>query len=149
MHKRILGSALSLGLWACGVPATTVVINEVTASGNDYIELYNASGDTIDLRGWSLTDGKPEEAGHRFTFTSSASLPTKGFFPLQRGVFRSFDFGLGDDDVVILYDQSGLIVDQADYGVGEASVSWCRTPDGTGFFKSCAAQTLGRSNAGE
>ncbi len=138
-----------LGLIACGVPAPTIVINEVTAGGTDYIELYNASDHPVDLSGWSVTDAKPEEAGHRYTLTSSSTLPSRGFWPLQRGTFRSFAFGLGDDDEVMVFDDSGLLIDSADYPLGAAAVSWCRVPDGTGFLKTCKAQTLGRTNAGQ
>jgi hypothetical protein len=49
----------------------------------------------------------------------------------------------------MVFDDSGLLIDSADYPLGAAAVSWCRVPDGTGFLKTCKAQTLGRTNAGQ
>lgn len=51
---------LTLLLASCGPggdPSFAVAINEVQAVGSDWVELYNASGASVDLSGYSITDG--------------------------------------------------------------------------------------------
>ena len=47
-------------------------------------------------------------------------------------------FGLGGEDAVFLYDLNDDLVDLCDWAIDEASVSYCRIPDGTGTFRSCS-----------
>src|SRR5262249_11167104 len=133
-------------LWAtgCGSPEATVVINELTSSGADAIELFNASSRTVDLSGWSVTDLTPEVPGHRFTFPTGSRLGRGGYRVLLRGTEHAFT--LGDNGGVQLVDASGLLADEVEYDSGVAVTSFCRRPNGTGFFQACNAATLGTNN---
>ena len=67
-------------------PSFAVLINEIAwagtkaYSGDEWIELYNATGSSIDLTGWTLmaADGAPS-----ITFSTS-SIPAGGYFLLER-----------------------------------------------------------------
>lgn len=132
-------------LLGCGATESGLVINEVCAT-TDYIELYNASEVEVDLSGWTVSDAHGAKVGHTFTFPADSTLPGHGFWPLRKDGYQSFTFGLGVEDSVILFDASALVVDETTYAAGKADVSWCRVPDGTGFFQTCTEQTLGRVN---
>ncbi|QYM76544.1 lamin tail domain-containing protein [Leucobacter luti] len=115
------------------VPAGGVRINEVESNGGvpgDWIELFNASAAPADLSGVVVKDG---DDSHAFVLPAGTMLAPGGFLVLDErdktGV-GDFDFGLGKDDHVRLFDSAGVLLD---------SVSW--GPH--------AATTLGRTGAGE
>lgn len=130
-------------------PRPDVVINEVTSSGDDLVELLNRGPVAADLAGWALTDqgylpGDTTTEDHRWVFPAGARLA-----PGERRVLRKgsdFAFGLGAEDGLILWDGSGAVVDDTAWTQGQAAVSWCRLPDGEGPFAPCVAATLGQPN---
>lgn len=125
-------------------PGTSaVVINEVTSSGDDEIELYNQSGEPVDISGWWIIDDNPEN--ERFVFREGTVIAPGRFIVLVKG--DDHQFGLGREDEVNLYDATGRLVDATAWPRDAAEVSWCRLPDGTGPFQSCAEQTFGALNA--
>ncbi len=78
--------ASAVFLFACSLGlAQSVVINEVawmgtTTSANDeWVELHNYGGSSVDLSGWTLnaTDGTP-------SITLSGTIPAHGYFLLER-----------------------------------------------------------------
>jgi hypothetical protein len=128
-----------------------VVINEVMynppAGGNEYVEIRNVTGQTVDLSGWKFD-------GISYTFPAGASLPAHGYaliVPIDPDSFRSTYniparvqifgpfFGLIDDNGENIELQkpgvpdSGLIpyvtVDRVSY---ESQFPWPTTPNGAG-----------------
>jgi len=111
-----------LSLWhVLAGESTSIVINEIAyrgtaaASTDEWIELYNASSDTIDLNGWQL-----------FINTNnihlSGSIPAYSYFLLERsddrtildqGADQIFTLSLSDSGAVLqLKNSSGTTVDQ-------------------------------------
>lgn len=125
---------------ACDALEPALVVNEVTSTGDDRIELLNGGDAAIDLSGWYVAD----DADHRYVFPSETTIAAGAYLVLTKGV--EHDFGLGSDDRVDLVDPSGVVVDSADWGPGEAAISWCRVPNGVGGFRSCATQSFGNPN---
>ncbi len=121
-----------------------VVINEVSSSGDDPIELYNAGAEAVALAGWHLTDARGDDSVERYTFPAGVTLEPGAFLVLHKG--QDHTFGLGADDAVVIYNDEG-IVDLADWSAGDAGVSFCRVPDGVGALAPCAAATPGAANA--
>jgi hypothetical protein len=125
-----------------------VVINEVSSSGDDPIELLNR-GDAVDLSGWSVTDagwvqGDATTDDHRWVFPEGTTFAAGGRLVLTKGVEHAF--GLGGEDMVVLWDADGQRVDEAAWPADGAKVSWCRQPDGVGEFATCQAVSLGAAN---
>jgi hypothetical protein len=163
------GLALVLVLAACGsgsatVDATpgvgTLFVNEVMPSNatacadpfgeyDDWIELYNAGTEELDLTGFFVTDDLTMPM--REQLPAGLTVPAHGFkllwaddqvegvdhlkFKLEA---KGEMFGISAPD--------GTLLDMITFGAATADVSFARLPDGTGDFVSCAKSTCGASN---
>lgn len=126
--------------------ADGLVINEVSSKGDDEIELYNRGAETIDLTGFYVTDEKLD-IPTAYVFPSGTKLGPGEYLVLRKG--EHHEFGLGNADAVALFAPDHELVDKTEWVDGEAQISWCRMPNGTGDFKSCRLQTFGRENSDE
>ena len=122
-----------------------VVINEVesspTGGGKDYAEIYNRSNKDVDISGWYILDNKATE--EKTTKVKEGTILKAGeFYVFEEGV--DFDFGLGSNDQVNLYDKDGNLVDQYEW-TSHASGTYGRYPDGFGEFVDGKA-SKGRAN---
>jgi len=136
-----------------GVPL--VVINEIQATGDDWLELYNAGNATADLSDWYVTDdqsGSPD-VSHRLYFESGFEL-APGEYALVIGDGTHPDFeedcasgALGKCVVAMFRINAGndtlYVVDGGDEYVDVAYLptdavprgsSYGRIPNGTGDF---------------
>ncbi len=181
-----LVGAAALVLVGCGTdpapaPSVRVTINELMSSNRNYeittgtgatpdwIELYNAGDEDVDLAGYYMGDS----ARHRLDQRLGAgnSVPANGFLVLQADGLAydpylpdggrehyvppgHLEFKLSDvGEAVWLTDPNGYVVSYtefgpyplADAGNGEEA-SWARFPDGTGEFVWCSKPTAGRFN---
>jgi hypothetical protein len=127
----------------CVLYETSVVINEVSSSDSDPIELKNISNSAVELSGWKLSDKREGESADLYTIPDGAKIPAGGYMVFNKN--DHFAFGLGGDDAVALYSQEGL-VDFVDWAMGQAKTSYCRLPDGEGDFTECATPTLSEAN---
>jgi len=135
----------SLDTAGCTALSLMVVINEVSSSGDDPIELYNPGDGDVDLSGWRLTDENDAPEVGPYFFPTGSILKADEYLLLTKGADHAF--GLGGNDEVRLRDTGGLLVDRVAWGKGDAEISWCRIPDGTGEPGACAETTWGEPNA--
>lgn len=127
-----------------------IVVNEVESKdpsgGNDYAEIYNNTDQAIDISGWYILDNDPKhKKDSKYTVKEGTSIPAKGFFVFEENV--DFDFGLGDNDEVNLYDKEDKLVDKFSWQ-GRANGTYGRIPDGTGEIVDGKA-SKGRANTTE
>lgn len=113
----------------------SVVINEINCKSaddydtKDWIELYNTTAAAINLSGWKVCDEKPENA---FTIPVGTVIEPYGYLvvcenqnklikynPNLTNYVGDFEFGLGKDDKVQLFDSEGTLIDEVVY-----SKSW-------------------------
>ncbi len=140
-----------------------LVVNEVSAV-DDWVELYNAGAEVVDLGGVMLADqdtpGVPKTA-EGITFPDGTTLgPGAYLFVLAKQTvdpgeqapqtacapgsspcfYAPFGLSDGNGDAVFLLDGSDVL-DTAEYPAGAvgAGETWCRLPNGTGAFEACAA----------
>jgi len=130
----------SLDYASCDPRGPGLVINELTSSGDDRIELLNSGTNEVALDGLTLTDA----GGGSFTFAAGAALAPGARRVLVRDVEHTF--GLGDSDALTLTTADGATLDRVLWGSGEAVVSFCRRPDGVGGFTSCPSASFGDAN---
>jgi len=110
-----------------------IVINEFSSNSDpEWIELYNASSDTVDLSGWKLSDAYPPP--NLLTGTISAH----GFFVFEKSSGWLNNSG---GDTITLKNISDTAVDSLEYGKSTSVVgtpgsdtSAGRTPDGSSVW---------------
>ena len=133
------------------IPA--IVINEIVAdplpNEEDWIELYNADTVSVDISGWTFSDGM-----NIYTFLPGTSVPASAYLVRIRSTLSapqpdSFEFGFSKKgETLTLYTDTNAQVDQTTWGDGQADqpMSWGRLPNGTGSFKTLTA-TQGGMNS--
>ncbi|HKK39748.1 MAG TPA: lamin tail domain-containing protein, partial [Cryomorphaceae bacterium] len=116
----------------------------------DWIELYNAGSNPINLDGYFLSDriGEPTQ----FVFPDTTLMPDDYLIIwcdqglMEPGLHTFFQLG-GDGDDILLSDSDTLTVDYVRFGVITPDETEGRFPNGTGPI-SCMLPTHGQSNGG-
>lgn len=127
-----------------------VVINEVMPSNyntvadqdgefNDWIELYNTTGATIDLSGYYLSD-KPNSEPLMWQFPAGTSILPNDYLivwldedTLQAGLHANFKLSASGESVM-LSDAGGFELNRVKFPEMETSTTYGRYPNGTGGF---------------
>ena len=136
-----------------------VFINEIADKGTgkatcddeDWIELYNAESDAVNLTGWTLHDdkGKTHEDAyvHKANHTS-VTIASGGFLVLCGE--KDFKFGVGSDGTISLLDQDGTVIDTTGKleKRGNNVTVFGRTEDGAGIFTYLTPPSPGKTNKG-
>lgn len=171
------GTTGSTGSTSSGTaPGAKVVINEISAKGGDWIELYNPGAAAADIGGYGLCDDVDPTMGHMcdtgtiVTFPTGTTVPPGGFLlvvgnePDDAGVgphvmcldsgpttcfYATWKVSASNGEMVHLLDPSQAVVDEELYPMNAVSSgeTWGRLPDGTGAF-AANKPTPGAANAG-
>ncbi|MBU9746876.1 lamin tail domain-containing protein [Lachnospiraceae bacterium ASD3451] len=127
----------------------TVFINEIESDdangGNDWVEIMNAGETDVNISGWFVSDDKELERledGSAWRIAEGTVLEAGAVLVLEDGL--NFDFGLGKNDKVVLYDADSQVLDFYEW-TGHAAGTYSRVPDGTGEFTDQVA-TKGQLN---
>ena len=134
-----LRAANSQGLFISEVVSSTRVAN-VNEESLDWIELYNASANTISLSGWGLSD-KPSRP-RKWTFPDGVSIGPgeykviyasgTGKVNANKGIYTTnFKLGAGNDETLTLCMPDGSIVDRVPLGEQYGEIAYGRV-DGNG-----------------
>ena len=133
-------------------PDNRVVINEVLANdeAGDRLELFNRTGDNIDLSGWYLSDSPGEF--DRYQFPEAIEISARGYLQLAQ---EEFSFGLSSvqgDDVYLIEaaedGRPGRFVDRVEFNATDAGVSLGRWPDAEGRLFPMREMSFGAANTG-
>lgn len=119
-----------------------VIINELMYNPNtgnqldEFLELYNTTGSSIDLSGWSFS------AGITLTFAPGTSIPASGYIVISPSISQTFaTYGVvateqyspsnlsNGGETVTLVDDSLAVMDTVNY---DDVSPWPTSPDGTG-----------------
>ena len=170
-RARFLALALlaALGIKAEAKDNDAIIINEVMASNvgsvmspafnfDGWIELYNPSGQAINLKGMILSDGY----GNRWEMPNDiGDVPAKGFKVMWLG---SHDIELGPDAIAVgqkqapfkldcdggtisLSNAEGTLITSMTYPEAKSRTSYARTTDGGNDWSWTASPTPGATNA--
>jgi hypothetical protein len=140
-------------------PASALVVNEIFADGQDFVELVNAGATAFSLDGMSIVDGDDAHVPVAFPAGTSvapgarylvgfehpcADAPPAGLGLTERCIETDFGIGNSGDTVRILEgtEVTGTVVLSAAFPGAEpagltAGQSYCRLPDVTGDFAPC------------
>lgn len=119
---------------------THIRINELMAapsSGKEWVELYNAGDQAIDLQGWQLDDAA---AGVNPILLEMIIQPTSWLVISMTNVYNN------SADEVRLFDPTGQLIDAFSYTATISNRTWARIPDGIGVWTANRTPSLGQSN---
>jgi hypothetical protein len=120
-------------------------INEVYATGEDWIELYNDTDATKDLSGYKIYD----DPSNKYILPAGTSVPSKGFLviicdDLNTGLHASFKLSSSGETI---YLESGTdVIDKVIFPVLDNGQSYGRYPDGSSTFAVSGNTTQQSSN---
>ncbi len=125
-----------------------IFINEISASGDDWIELYSSLSSSSDLNGFAISD-----SGNEYVLPSGTTIPAGGYLvllcnDLGTGLNTNFKLSAGGE-LVSLKNASGVLIDAVEYPSLDNGQSYARFPDGTDTWKVTGSTTKGVSNGGE
>ncbi len=144
-----------------GASENPVVINEINyksapdTDSEDWVELYNSSGENTDISGWILRDDSDD---HQFIIKPNTILPPDGYLVLCRdtaafssvypGVMNKqgeLGFGLSSSgEWVRLFTQNEILEDSVGFDI---TSPWPEEPNGTGYTLSLLSPELDNSLA--
>ncbi len=145
-----------------GSSVLPVYINEFLASNDtsfadqdgghdDWLELYNASGETVDLGGMYLTD-KPDNLT-KWQIPAGTQIAAGSWLIFwcdeeeeQAGLHTNFKLGAGGEFLALTEAYGLRIVDSLTFGSQETDVSYGRTEDGGDVWRFFVSPTPGYSN---
>ena len=142
---------------------SSLVLNEINSSPDDWVELMNTGAETLDISGYELRDNSDD---HRWRFPDNSTIKAGELLVVDakssglvyddqskkfaEGTFESA-IGIGSGDSIRLYDKDGKSLDEyswtehASYDGDAAKASYGRYPDGTGSFR-LTKETKGKAN---
>lgn len=112
-------------------------------SGDEFIEFINDSGSSLDISGWTVSDG----GGVKYTFPDGSIIPAGKAFvvfadpALGTGFGGAYLYSAGslslnnDGDNIILKDADGATVTSYNYSGSQSDESITRNPDINGSFE--------------
>ncbi len=115
------------------------IIADPDGEFEDWIEVFNPHAETINLRGFHLSD-KTDNIG-KWTFPDTVIAPGGYLIVwadedlLQSGLHANFKLS-ASGEAVVLADSNRVVVDQVTFGSQSTDLSFGRCPNGTGEFTS-------------
>ncbi len=127
-----------------GAPAQHLFLNEVVSTGDpDWIEIYNSTGDDIDISGYFLYDGGSSD--NKSVFPAGTIVPAGGFLAWDcDDVQTNFKLSSGGEDI-FLENHDEELLDSIVFPAMNEGESYARIPDG-GVWSVSSNPTKGSSN---
>lgn len=126
-----------------------LVINEIYASGEDWVELYNTLETSVNIGGYFIYDN----AATKYQIPSGTSIPAKGFLVLvcnDLGTGLNTNFKLTSaGETVYLENASGILIDRVEFPELSAGQTYGRYPDGSANLAISGVPTRGVTNGGD
>lgn len=117
------------------VASENIFINEIYASGDDWIELYNATDEVKNISGYKIYD----EPLSKYTLPAGTSVPPRGFLIIlcndaNTGLQTNFKLSSAGE-TVYLENTQGEVVDKVTFPALVNNQSYARFPDGSLILK--------------
>lgn len=145
------------------IPAQEIVINEILASNSssnqdpdyqnyaDWIEIYNAGNEMLELGGYYLTDNFEDTT--KWIIPDDAIIAANGFIlfwadgrdETLNGYHTNFKLQKKGEEIAI-YSPSGTLIDSLSYQSQHTDISFGRQPDGSSSWYFLSTPTANTSN---
>lgn len=126
-------------------PFTDITITEINYkegddfNTTDWFEIYNGTSNVLSLDGWYFSDS---DSDHRYDFDSQVEIQPNGYlavaktidrfienYPSVSNIVGGFDFGLGSNDAIKLYNANDELIVEVEYS---DDAPWPLNGDDTG-----------------
>jgi Lamin Tail Domain len=126
--------------------AEGLFINEISASGDDWIELYNSTDDAKDISGYEIQD----DGEVSYELPDGTVVPANGYLVIlcddeNFGLHTNFKLS-SDGETITLKNTSNEIAEAATYPKLDNGQSYGRYPDGSEHFAISGVTSQGSSN---
>ncbi len=125
-----------------------IVINEIYASGEDWIELHNTLESSVNIGGYFIYDNETA----KYKIPAGTTIPAKGFVVLlcnDLGTGLNTNFKLtSDGETVFLENTDGTLIDRIEFPSISAGQTYGRYPDGSATLAISGTPTQGVTNGG-
>ncbi|MBM7841545.1 hypothetical protein JOD20_000152 [Herpetosiphon giganteus] len=126
---------------ATPLPSPALIrLNELMAApsaGKEWVELYNAGEQIVNLHGWQLDDAAD---GASPILLEASILPASWLVISMTNMYNN------SGDELRLFDSAGRLIDAFSYSATTSNRTWARIPDGNGAWLTDRAPSLGQSN---
>jgi hypothetical protein len=149
-------------------PLPSLYINEILTSStnccpdqssgrdefDDWIEIYNAGAEPVDIGGMYISQNKKKSLGHQIPTTDPqlTTIPPGGFLvlwadgtPEQGALHVKFKLDI-DGEYLGLFNKDGRKIDDLKFGKQTANHSYGRETDGNADWKEFSEPTPGKEN---
>ena len=135
-----------------------LVINELISSpttGEDWIELFNAGTECVDLSGLGLSDDKSDPS--KWTFPAETTLESGAYLLVYADdgasssdgkLHATFKLSSTGEELQLAGPKGTVVVDAVTFPALDPDQSYGRLPDGTGAFQTLSSPTPGAANHG-
>ncbi len=125
--------------------AEGLFINEIYASGNDWVELYNSTDVIKNIGGYKISDD-----GAEYTLPTGTLVPAKGYLVIycddeNTGLHTNFKLS-SDGETVTLKNATNEVAETVVYPKLDNGQSYGRYPDGSDHFAISGVTSQGASN---
>ncbi|HMR56554.1 MAG TPA: lamin tail domain-containing protein [Cyclobacteriaceae bacterium] len=125
-----------------------IVINEIYASGEDWVEVYNNLETSVNIGGYFIYDNEAS----KYTVPAGTTVPAKGFLvfvcnDLATGLNTNFKL-TSAGETVYFENAAGKLIDRVEFPAISAGQSYGRYPDGSSNFAISGTPTRGATNGG-
>ncbi len=117
-------------------------VSPQTDEEHEYVEIYNATAETVNLSGYSVETGS--QWRYKYVFADGAQI-LPGGYALVSSSGSSIRL-VNDGSAVRLLDPSGKVIDETAYPAAKAGQSWSRSSSGQGEWQWSLVPTPGLAN---
>lgn len=126
--------------------AEGLFINEISASGDDWVELYNSTGEAKDISGYEIQD----DGEVAYELPEGTVVPANGYLVIlcddgNSGLSTNFKLS-SDGETVTLKNTDNQIAEAVTYPKLDNGQSYGRYPDGSDDFSISGVTSQGSSN---
>lgn len=132
---------------------TTIEDPDQAGAFEDWIELYNAGTETIDLGGMFLSDDLTDPT--QWEFPAGVAIAPGEYLivwtdddPTQGDTHTTFKLSSGGEAITLYHVDGVTLIDSIEFGEQTTDVSYGRVPDGSSTLASMVSATPGASNQG-